>query len=435
MPTDLLVSGAVVLGVLALVMPFAGWLRAAWWLCAGGAAIAAALDGVRRPARSAVTVRRRLERLYYVGRESQYAVIVRNESDAILSVSVRDVASAALRTAGLDAACVLAPGAERAFAVSFVGLDRGAHALAPAGVRVQHPWGLLAFQDVLATGETVTIAPGRPPRETAWLLAHVATLSETGDRRTRQRGSDQELESLREYVAGDEIRKIDWKASARRNRPQLRQYQAERAAELMIALDCGRLMGNLIDGVSKLDLAMTPVLDLAAVALRRHERVGLLVFDSRPRVYLPPRGGVAHLHEIVVALAELAAENEPTSYLRAVRHLEAKHRKRCLVICLTDFTDELSAGEMYASLAALTRRHVLLFAAVSDPHLEAIFADEATDEKSLFERAVAGQLLLERRRTLARLERLGVLTVDAEPQRLSGPLLRRYLEARRGGRL
>jgi hypothetical protein len=131
-------------------------------------------------------------------------------------------------------------------------------------------------------------------------------------------------------------------------------------------------------------------------------------------------------------LAKLPEQEEPTSYLRALAQLEARQRKRSLVIVLTDFTDEVSAQELYASLAALARRHVLVFAAVADAHLARIFEEpEFQDEAALFQRAAAGELLLERGRTLAGIERLGVIAVDAEPRQLSGPLIRRYPAARR----
>ena len=115
---------------------------------------------------------------------------------------------------------------------------------------------------------------------------------------------------------------------------------------------------------------------------------------------MPPRSGLQQLNTILSTLAGLPTGEEPTSFLRAVRYLESRHRKRCLVIFLTDFTDELSAREMYSTLSALTKRHVMIFVGVSDPHLEEIFDSPNKSTASLFEKAVAGQLMLERRRTL-----------------------------------
>ncbi len=391
-----------------------------------------ALELWQRPPRGDVGVRREVRRLYHVGREAHYSVHLRNQGTRPLQVSVREVPPASLDARVLERRFRLEVGEEIQWTVQFTSLERGEKQLLPLGLRVSHPSGLIGWQGVVDPEDRITVAPGRPAGETAWLLGRTSLVEETGEKKGRRARSSWEFESLREYVVGDEVRRIDWKASARRSQPMVRQYQVEHNAEVILALDCGRLMGNLIQGIAKLDLAMTPVLDLAAVALRRGDRVGLLAFDSRPRIYLPPRAGLRHLETMTRHLASLPRSHDPTSYLRAVAHLESHHRKRCLVVVFTDFTDELSAGEMYANLATLSRRHLMVLVGVSDPHLEEIFSSEEEDTRNLFERAVAGQLLLERRRTLAKIERLGALTVDVEPRRLTGPVIRKYLEARLG---
>ncbi|RMG15826.1 MAG: DUF58 domain-containing protein [Planctomycetota bacterium] len=412
------------------LIPPVGWL---WWSALAALGLLLGVDFLTRPPRASVLVERRLAPAYHVGRRGRYALALRNASPRTLRVELREVLPAELEGDGCSLELLLAPGEEQVREVEFVGLSRGAHPPPPLGLRVSSPAGLLAYQELRTLPGEVLVLPGRPAGETEWLLAQAATIDELGQRRVRQRGAEREFESLREYVVGDEVRKIDWKASARRRRPLVRLFETERNAELLLAVDTGRLMGSLIDGVPKLDLALTPVLDLAAVALRRGERVGLLAFDSQARCFVPPRGGLQQLGTLLEACARLPRPREPTSYLRAVRYLEAHHRKRCLLLVFTDFTDELSAQEMHASLAALTRRHVLVFVGVGDPHLARIADAPATVPREAFQRAVAAQLLEERRRVLAGMERLGVLTVDAEPARLSGPLIRRYLDVRLRG--
>jgi len=263
-------------------------------------------------------------------------------------------------------------------------------------------------------------------------LARASRIGVEGQRPTRNLGAGWEFDSLREYRIGDELRMIDWKASARCHTPVVRQLELEQGLDVMLALDCGRLMRAEIDGIKKLDLAMTPLLDLAAVVLRQGDRAGLLCFDDRPRVYLPPRGGLDQLQRMTEALGDLPDHDSATSYLRAVAHLESRYRKPSFVLVFTDFTDELSAGELTMSLAALARRHRLLFVAVGSPQLELALTTPETSESAVFERGIAGELLVERRRALEGLERLGVATLDAEPHRLSGPLIRRWIELRAG---
>ena len=393
------------------------------------------VDWLARPRQGAIGIRRKIELLYQVGREGKYQLILKNTTNRPLVVDFREALPPSLEGREIRERLLLRPQEEIVRQVSFVGLERGEHELPSPGVRVRHPLNLLEHQESIPLRDRISVSPGRPAAETDWILSRVALLEEAGEKKTRRKGMDREFESLREYVVGDEIRRMDWKATARRYRPQVRQYQTERNAEVILALDCGRLMGGLIHGVSKLDLAMTPLLDLAAVALKRGERVGFFAFDSQLRAFLPPRIGLGHLSAMISTLTRLPAALEPSSFLRAVRYVETRHRKRSLILVFTDFTDEISAQEIYASLAALTRRHVLIFVAVADPHLEEVFQYKGEDSRAIFEKAVAGQLLLERRRTMSRIERLGIFTVDAEPSRLSGPLIRRYLEVRLKGAL
>ena len=430
-----LVIGLVIVAALVPVVPA---LAVVWTAASILIVLLAASDFLFRPARGCISVRRELRPIQHVGRKSSYTLTVKNETSSKYLVRVREILPAALEGEGLDERFALQGQGEVIFEIELVGLERGDHRLLPTGVRVSRPLGLFEIHELLEhpeSDDSVLVAPGRPAKEADWILSRAALVEELGERRVRRRGNAREFESLRPYVIGDEVRHIDWKASARRMKPQVRLYEAERNAEVILALDCGRLMGGLVNGIRKLDLAMTPVLDLASVALRRKERLGFLAFDSEPRAFVPPRSGLPQLQEILTAMARLPAGASPTSFLRAVRHLETRHRKRSLIIFFTDFTDELSAQEMYRSLAALTRRHAMIFVGVGDPHLEEVHERSGNDVRSIFEKAVAGDLLLERRRVMAQIARLGVFTVDDEPSRLSGPLITKYLEVRLRGAL
>ncbi len=389
-------------------------------------------DWLLRPRVTALRVERALPALTHVGRTTTVDLVLANTTGASLRVDVRMPWPLGIDAAELRTELRVAAGGEARIPVACVPLRRGRVLLPPIGVGVFGPLGLLEHRSLRAREDSLRVAPGRPAGEVAALRARATSLQDAGMRRTPRRGSEWEFESLRDYVVGDEVRHLDWKASARRCRPVVRLFQEERNAELIVALDCGRLMNTTIDGVRKLDLAMTPLLDVAAVALRRGERVGLLAFDKRVRAYLPPGAGMPRLAAMTAALADLEDDDEPTSHLRAVSHLEERQRRRCLVVVFTDFTDELSARDMYASLAALARRHTLVFVGVGDPYLEAAQAAPATDARAAYQRAVAVRLALERQRTLQRLERLGVHALDAEPRRLSAPLLARYFAVRFG---
>jgi len=442
MPRRVIVPSRVFLALLAMItalgiaIPFVPVLATFWYAALLLVGLLALADLLLLPRADVLRVWREIEPFYNVGRRGTYRVGIENRATRYLSISLRECLPDQVDGADFVLRASLGAGEAREREVEFVGIRRGRYDFPQPTLRVLSLLGLFEVQKRMTPEEnSLTLSPGRPARETEWLLTRAAILEEAGQRRTRKRGIDREFESLREYVVGDEIRRMDWKASAKRFKPHVRQYQSERSTELIFALDCGRLMGSLIEGVSKLDLVMTPLLDLAAVALRRDERIGFLGFDSKPLAFMPPRQGMQQLNNLVQTLSTLPEAREPTSYLRAVRYLETRHRKRCLIVFLTDFTDELSAREMHATLAAMARRHVMIFVAVGDPHLRTVVDTPRLDTTSLFERAVAGQLLQERRQTIAQLDRMGALTIDADPMQISGPLISRYLDVRLRGML
>ena len=216
-------------------------------------------------------------------------------------------------------------------------------------------------------------------------------------------------------------------------KPQVRRYHLERNAELLLAIDTGRVMGSLIGGIRKFDLAVTPLLDLAAVALKREEKVGLVAFSSRVEAYLAPRRGLSTLAGFQETLGGLTPRYEYTSFESFAVFLKERHRRRALVVLFTDFADELSARAVLKTAAVLSKRHFVLFCGVSDPHMETIFLSSPDRPSAVFQKAVAADLLTERRLLLAEMRRLGVHVVDGPPERLSPRVLAGYLEIRLRG--
>ncbi|MCZ6603067.1 MAG: DUF58 domain-containing protein [Planctomycetota bacterium] len=429
-PTRRLGALCVFLALLAVGVLIHPVLALAWKAFVPFLGILLVIDFRIRPRSGSIEVLRVLGPVYHVGRKGKYRIRLSNRSGMHLEVGLREALPPPFEPQQIMKRLSLRAGASEEIEVEMLCLERGSFRIQPSTLEVSLPLGLLAYRETAGEGDVVKVLPGRPSGETEALLARAHLLDRVGDRPIRFLGQDREFESIREYVQGDDLRFVDWKATARRHRPQVRQYRMERNAEILLAIDSGRLMGSMIHGVRKLDLAMTPLLDLAAVALKREDRVGLLAFDSRVRAHLPPRGGLFQLGRILDTLAGLEAGFEETSFERAMMYLGRRQRKRSLVVLFTDFTDEISAREIHATLGALSRRHAVIFVVLSDPHLRDIFHREPLVERAVYQQAVAAELLTERRRVRAQAERLGAFTVEAEPSKLSAPLISKYVEVR-----
>jgi uncharacterized protein (DUF58 family) len=247
----------------------------------------------------------------------------------------------------------------------------------------------------------------------------------------RATGGGTEFDSLREYAQGLDPRSIDWKATARHRRPLCRQFRAERDRRVVLALDTGRLMREPLGALPRLDHAIHAALLLAYVALRTGDRVGMLAFDERPRAFVEPEGGIGAFARLRAAATGLEYSTVETNFSLALTELHARLERRSLVVVLTDFADAVTAELMVESLERLRRRHLVVFAALRDPALDAVADAEPRTSIDLHRAVVAADLLRDREAVLKRLRRRGVLTVDARPDEVSTSLLNRYLDVRR----
>jgi uncharacterized protein (DUF58 family) len=312
---------------------------------------------------------------------------------------------------------------------------RGRAVLGDLRVRVRGPLGLVERQARFAGEQELAIEPALLRLRETLLLAASERWQDLGVRTLRRRGGLSEFESLREYVRGDEVRRVDWKATARRAKPMVRTYQVERGQELVLLVDCGRRMrapGGAGEHAAwtKLDWALDAALQVAAVALRQGDRIGAAAFEQGLLAYVAPAKGARAQARLAGALFPLQPSERDGDLARALRELAVRHRRRATVLVISDVADPLSLDEQRDALAAGSRHHRLVFAALDDPALRAA-AEGAGDDAVL--RAAALELVAERARSLRGLATSGARVLDALPAEAAGPLLSAWLDERRAG--
>jgi uncharacterized protein (DUF58 family) len=312
---------------------------------------------------------------------------------------------------------------------------RGLHSLLDLRLRLRSPWGLVQRQSRMRGSTTIEVDPPMLGMRRTLRLAASERWRDLGVRVLRRRGGLVEFESLRDYVHGDDARLVDWKAFAKRGRPIVREFQEERGQELVLCFDCGRRMGVAegeggARGWTKLDHALDAGLQIAAVALQRGDRVGCLAFDGRVRAWIPPARSARQLERLHEAVFALQASELDSDLERALRELAVLHRRRALVLILSDVADPLSIDAQRRALAAGSKRHQILFAGLDDPSLRA--AAEGNLPVETVVRAAAFALQEERRAGLRRLHGAGAQVLDTLPAEAAAPLLAAWLAARRG---
>jgi uncharacterized protein (DUF58 family) len=190
------------------------------------------------------------------------------------------------------------------------------------------------------------------------------------------RGGGVEFEELRPYAPGDDVRAIDWNATARTGLPWLKRFREERAHTVLLGLDVSASMAFGTAGRSKAEVAAHAAALVAAAAGRAGDRVGLVVFSDAVRAALEPRRGGAHTWRVVRALADAAADTGGATALAAAADwMLARARRRGVVVLLSDFRDPVLDGvEPPARLAALAGRHDVVSIVLEDPRERALLA-------------------------------------------------------------
>jgi uncharacterized protein (DUF58 family) len=298
-------------------------------------------------------------------------------------------------------------------------------------VRAFGPLGLAARQGSHSVPWIVRVLP--PFASRRHLPSRLARLRDMDGRlRTLARGQGTEFDSLRTYVAGDDVRSIDWRATARSTDVMIRTWRPERDRRVMIVLDTGRTSAGRVGDIPRLDASMDAALLLAALASRAGDRVDLFAYDRQVRTSV--QGSTELMPALVNGMATLEPSLVESDASGMVAEILRRSRRRSLVVLLTGLDPDPLEQGLLPILQMLTARHLVLLASVADPRV-AEMAQARGDAEAVYDAAAAARTLQERQHVAAVLRRRGVLVVDATPDELAPALSDAYLALKAAGRL
>jgi uncharacterized protein (DUF58 family) len=307
-------------------------------------------------------------------------------------------------------------------------LRRGNYRFGDLHLRWLGPLGLLVRQARIPAAADARVYPNLLDVQRYDLLLRRNRLQEMGLRHSRQRGEGTEYERLREYLPDDDFRRIDWKATARRNRPITIEYETERSQNIFLAIDTGRMMQSPVKQIAKLDYVINSALLLTYVAIGKGDKVGLLTFADQVNAFLSPGQGKGQFYKALELLYAVRPQPVEPDYHTGLSYLALKQRKRALVVLFTDLSEGRSMEDLVRHAMLLQRTHLVLVVTIADPDVHAAAHQQPDNSLSAYQRAVAVQILDDRRLALDRLRQQGVLVLDAPANQLSTDVINRYLE-------
>jgi uncharacterized protein (DUF58 family) len=418
------------LGV-AFVALLPGWAGFLGWLLVVVAAVAADLLVAGSPA--GLVVERAAMASVRLGEPAPSVLLVTNAGRRRVRGVVRDAWAPSAGAHGDRHVLDVPPGERRRLTTPLVPTRRGTRRADRVTVRSLGPLGVAGRQRSLDVPGSLQVLP--PFTSRRHLPSRLARLRELDGRAAvNVRGQGTEFDSLRDYTGGDDVRSIDWRASARRRQVVVRTWRPERDRRVLLVLDTSRTAAGRVGDEPRLDAAMDAALLLAALASRAGDRVDLIAVDRRVRARVEGVSASSLLSSLVRALAPLEAELVEADWSVAVAAVRARLSQRALVVLLTPLEAAAVEEGLLPALPALTRRHLVLVASVADPQV-AQMARRRDDAEDVYAAAAAERAWLERERVTRLLGRLGVEVVDAPPDRLAPDLADRYLALKLAGRL
>ena len=353
---------------------------------------------------------------------------VKNSYHGKLNIALKDeTADFHFAISKEDMAKVVGAGQESTFSYTVTPSKRGAFTFPVIHVRYEGPMGLCRKYFSVNEPKEFKVYPnlGDLSKYRPIITKHRLLMS--GQKRIPKRGMGFEFESLKDYVPGDDYRKINWAGTARAGKLIVNQYEAEKNQPVYILLDTGRAMSYSIRGYKKLDYSINAALILSDIVGQKGDNSGLMVFDTEVSALIKPGKGSAHRNEMMEALYHISDSNFSSDYMGAFIHLLSEQKRRSIVFIFTDFETGEEAKELMEAVPILSRRHLPVVILCVNESLEKIAKQNSKDVRETFNEAMAESLLEERKSLVRALNMRGAMCLETYAENFAIDTVNQYL--------
>ncbi len=434
--TFYLLAGLAVLGLFASFWPALLPLWKAALLFSGAVLL---IDWLLNLRKQPIEVKRDLSGSLPLGVSRLVHLRIYNHDKKSRALAVYDHFPAQVHSEGLPVSLHIPAGKYADISYKVTPVERGKLVFPRAQVQLQSLFKFWKRNIFLPVRDETHVYPNFAAISNYALLATDNNLSQMGIIKKRRRGEGQDFHQLREYREGDSLRQIDWKATARMQKVISREYQDERDQEIIFMLDCGHRMLAKDDELSHFDHTLNALLLLSYVALKQGDAVGLGTFSAMNTEgdqtrWLPPRKGQHNVQTILNSVYDLQPGSEAPDYSRAATDLLVRHKKRALIIILTNIRDE-DSDDLLPAVKLLRKRHLVLLTSLRETSIENTLDKPINTLQAAIDNAATQQYLLHRKQTFEKLTNNGINTLDVSPDKLTVELINAYLGIKRSGLL
>lgn len=314
-------------------------------------------------------------------------------------------------------------------------VERGEYRFGAMNVYVKGRLGLLSRRYRFNAGARVKVYPSYIQMRRYEIMAISNRLNEVGVKKIRRIGHHSEFDQIREYIKGDDIRTINWRATARVAKMMVNQFRDERSQQIFCLINMGRCMKMPFDGLTLLDYAINTSLVMSNIAILRHDKTGLVTFDDKVRSVLSARSEGRHLQSIMEVLYKQTTSFGESNYEALYTLIRNKVHQRSLFILFTNFESIESARREINLLTGIAAKHLLMVVFFENEEVSKVLTGGAYDAEEIYKHAIAEKFIFDKKQIVKELERRGIYALLTKPEKLTVDTMNKYLEFKSRGLL
>lgn len=327
----------------------------------------------------------------------------------------------------------LKPHEKKSFNYSFVPKERGEYEFGDAFFMVSSIFNLISRRIIIETKQTVQVYPSVLQMKKYELLVFQQQKTSSGIKKIRRIGNTSEFEQIRNYVQGDEMKSINWKATSRKNELMVNQYQEEKSQQVFCIIDKSRNMQVQFDGLNMLDYSINSALVFSNIALRKGDKTGLITFSDKIGSQLPAERSGGHMRRILEELYNQKSHFQEPSYELLYQSIRRTIKTRSLLLLYTNFETEFAMRRALPMLRRINQKHILVVIFFQNTDLQELAYSPANTTKDIYQSAVAERLTTLKSRISQELRQNGIQTILTLPSDLSINTINKYLEIKAKG--
>ncbi|WP_236027212.1 DUF58 domain-containing protein [Gelidibacter pelagius] len=260
-------------------------------------------------------------------------------------------------------------------------------------------------------------------------------LQDYGVKKIRRIGHSMEFEQIKDYVLGDDLRTINWKATAKKNSLMINQFQDEKSQPIYSIIDKGRVMKMPFDGLSLLDYAINATLVISSIALKKHDKAGMLSFSKKVENIVVAQRRSSQMRLILESLYNIKTDYYESDFSRLYANIKRNITQRSLILLYTNFETLDSLNRQLAYLKAIAKNHLIVVIFFKNTELTSIVDEKAGTIQQVYDKVIAEKFAFEKRLIVQELKKYGIYSILTTPENLTIDTINKYLEIKSRGLL